>query len=96
MGQPQEIGKVISKFLKTSGIEKGIKQRQAVVIWEQVVGKEIAAQAKAIKAENSNLLIKVASPVWRSEILLMKTKILEELNKSLGQEAIKDIILVGK
>ena len=96
MGQPQEIGKVISKILKTNSIEKGIKQRQAVAIWEQVVGKEIAAQAKAIKAENSNLLIKVASPVWRSEILLMKTKILQELNKSLGQEAIKDIILVGK
>lgn len=96
MGQPQEIGKVISKFLKTSGIEKGIKQRQAVAIWEKVVGKEIAAQAKAIKAENSNLLIRVANPVWRSEILLMKAKILQELNKSLGQEAIKDIILVGK
>jgi len=96
MGQPQEIGKIISKILKNSGIEKGMKERQAVLIWERVVGKEIALHAKAVKAEDSNLMVRVTNPVWRSEILLMKGRILEELNRSLEGEVIKNIIVVGK
>ena len=96
MSKPQPLGLVLSKILKTSGIDKGIKQRQAILIWDKVVGQKMASQSKAIKVEDSKIFVKVKNPVWRSEILLMKNQILGALNKSLGQEVIKDVIVFGE
>lgn len=96
MSKPQQLGLVLSKILKTSGIDKGIKQRQAILIWDKVVGQKMASQSKAIKVEESKIFVKVKNPVWRSEILLMKNQIMEALNKSLGQQIIKDVIVLGE
>lgn len=96
MGKPEQIGRVVSRVLKRSGTEKGVKQKQAVLIWDKVVGERVAAHSKAIKVENRKIFIRVKSPTWRTELLLMKGKILEELNRSLGKKVIQDIILIGK
>lgn len=96
MGQPEEIGKIISRILKSGGMEKGIKQKEAVFVWDKTVGRKIALQAKAIKVESGNIFVKVRSPVWRTELLLMKKEIIGKLNSSLGDGVIKDIIVIGE
>ncbi len=97
MGEPTQIGRVLSSFLKRGGMEKRLKQKQAVLIWDMVVGEKVAAESRAIKVEDSKIFVKVKNPVWRTELFLMKEKILHDLNSHLGQKGIiVDLVLFGE
>lgn len=78
-------------FLTKSGLDKGVKQEKAVLVWKDAVGETIAEQTEAEKAEHGTLFVRVSSPTWRQELQLKKSEILELVNKKAGFKAIKDI-----
>ena len=78
-------------FLAKSGLDKGVKQEKAILVWKEAVGEAIAKQTKAEKAEHGILFVRVSSPTWRQELQLKKAEILETVNKKAGFRAIKDI-----
>ncbi len=41
--------------------------------------------------KDSTLVIKVQSPAWAHEVIMRKTKIIEEMNKKAGSEIIKNL-----
>ncbi|MBC8344817.1 MAG: DUF721 domain-containing protein [Candidatus Marinimicrobia bacterium] len=81
----------ISAFLKNAGLEKGVKQNNAILIWENVVGKKIAENTNPEKVEHGVLTIKTENASWRQELLFKKGEIIIKLNKELGQKTIKEI-----
>jgi len=78
-------------FLMKSGLDKGVKQERAVLIWKEAVGDVIAENAEAEKAEHGVLFVRVSTPTWRQELQLKKSEILDQVNKKAGFKAIKDI-----
>jgi|TARA_B100000315_G_scaffold257983_1_gene308674 predicted nucleic acid-binding Zn ribbon protein len=78
-------------FLTKSGLDKGVKQERAVLVWKEAVGDLIAENAVAEKAEHGTLFVRVSTPTWRQELQLKKSEILEKVNKKAGFGAIKDI-----
>ncbi|UCC66098.1 MAG: DUF721 domain-containing protein [Deltaproteobacteria bacterium] len=60
-------------------------------IWDKVVGETVAQQAQPSFLRRGILFIKCSSPAWMQQLQFMKGMILEELNRQLGGEVIKDI-----
>ena len=81
----------IKDFLINTGLENGVNQQKAVVIWPKIVGTKIAENTTAELVDFNVLTIKVKNSTWRNELYLKKDIILEKLNKELGPNTIKEL-----
>ena len=68
--------------------EEGIKIKQ---IWNKTVNSLIAKNAQPVKYKNKTLTIQTSTPSWKQELLLIKTQIIEKINKKKLTTKIKDI-----
>ena len=81
----------IRAFLKSAGLEKGVKQNNAILIWGGVVGATIAEKTNPEKVEHGVLTIKTENASWRQELLFKKSEIIKKLNQELGKNTIREI-----
>ena len=81
----------IKDFLINTGLENGVNQQKAVIIWPKIVGTKIAENTTAELVDFNVLIIKVKNSTWRNELYLKKDIILEKLNKKLGPDTIKEL-----
>ena len=91
MARAEPISNVFSRLFRELGIDKAIEQNQAVVQWSDIVGERIAQVSEAVKIEKGTLFIRVDSPVWRNELSFMKENLIENMNKALKKNIVKDI-----
>ena len=81
----------IKDFLINTGLENGVKQQRAIIIWPKIVGSKIAENTIAELVDFNILTIKVKNSTWRNELYLKKDIIIEKLNKELGSNTIKEL-----
>ena len=81
----------IKDFLINTGLENGVNQQKALIIWPKIVGTKIAENTTAELVDFNILTIKVKNSTWRNELYLKKDIILEKLNKELGPNTIKEL-----
>ena len=81
----------IKDFLINTGLENGVNQQKAIIIWPKIVGTKIAENTTAELVDFNVLTIKVKNSTWRNELFLKKNIILEKLNKELGPNTIKEL-----
>ena len=82
---------VLNTFLFKTGLDKGVKQQQALALWPTAVGKQIADNTTAQDVKHGTLIVRAKSPAWAQELQLKKKEILSTLNSALGKRTIKDI-----
>ena len=87
----EKLGIAIKDFLINTGLENGVKQQRAIIIWPKIVGSKIAENTIAELVDFNILTIKVKNSTWRNELYLKKDIILEKLNKELGPNTIKEL-----
>ena len=81
----------IKDFLIKTGLENGVNQQKAVIVWPKIVGTKIAENTTAELVDFNILTIKVKNSTWRNELYLKKDIILKKLNKELGPHTITEL-----
>ena len=87
----EKLNIAIKDFLINTGLENGVNQQKAVIIWPKIVGTKIAENTTAELVDFNVLTIKVKNSTWRNELYLKKDIILEKLNEELGPNTIKEL-----
>ncbi len=93
MRQAARAGDLVDKLLKGLGLDDRLQQYRALIIWESVVGPQIAARTRPVRIREGVLEVNVDQPTWMQQLQLMKPKILAQLNDELGKATIKDLYL---
>jgi len=93
MQDPVLAGDLVDKLLHGLGLDERLHQYKALVIWNDVVGPQIAARTRPIRIRDNILEINVDQSAWMQQLQLMKPKILARLNTELGKPALKDLYL---
>ncbi|HOE05783.1 MAG TPA: DUF721 domain-containing protein, partial [Bacteroidales bacterium] len=62
--------------------------------WDEVVGSMIASQTIELNIHQRKLYVKLKSSVVRHELMMVKSRLLVQLNDLAGIKAIDDIILM--
>ncbi|MBT3229173.1 MAG: DUF721 domain-containing protein [Candidatus Marinimicrobia bacterium] len=91
MAKAQIIGNVFTQLFQDLGIDKAIQQNMAVSRWAEIVGERIAQISEAERIEKGVLYVKVSSPVWRNELVFMKSNLINTVNEALAKTVVKDI-----
>lgn len=57
----------------------------------RIVGQYVASQTEEITFKNRRLAVTIKSSALRNELSFAKTKIIKNINRLLGEEAVEDI-----
>ena len=89
----QKLSSIIDKVINKNNLRHKIDQLNIIDIWRDIIGENIHTYVKEEKVKDYTLYIKLKSSVVRNEISYNKSRIIEKINKKIGKQAIKEIIL---
>ena len=92
-GKARPLASVL-KNLFDPALSRRINDAEALLIWEEVVGEQIAGVSRAVALENGRLTVEVTHPVWRVELAHLSEEIIGRLNERLGRRAVRRIRFV--
>ena len=90
---PEELGDILRDYLEVSGLGQELRHLELHRAWEEVVGPEVAAQARIVGFVRHKLYVEVTSAARRHELsAFYKRQILDALREQVPDVRILDIV----
>lgn len=93
MKRPAPVSDLMSSLFRGKPAEKRLEEGKIWLVWDAVVGEQIAARARPVSFRDGVLTVAVASAPWMQQLSFLKTGMIEKLNERLGRELVRDIYL---
>ncbi len=84
---------IFDQFAKESGLAEKIKELSIPEIWAEISGESISRVTKVKWFNSGKLCISTNSSTWRAELILRKDDLISEMNKRLGENYIKELVI---
>ena len=91
--EPQSISKVLDEILESKSLRTGIIHERINELWQEIMGANITHYTEKIILKGNTLFVSLNSAALRVELSYGKEKIIKMMNKELGSETIKKIVL---
>ena len=87
------IGEALQQFLNKSKLKSGMQAMQIEDVWEKIMGKTVAKYTDKLQIMGSTLFVTTTVAPLKNELLYQKEKIIEMVNKELGEKIIKEVVV---
>ena len=87
------IGEALQQFLNKSKLKSGMQAMQIDDVWEKIMGKTVAKYTDKLQIMGSTLFVTTTVAPLKNELLYQKEKIIEMVNKELGEKIIKEVVV---
>ena len=84
----------IEAFLKTFNLKVKFNETYLVAFWERMMGQTIASRTREIYVKNRILYLRIDSSPLRQELFMAKTKLIDLINKDVGEAVIDDVVFL--
>lgn len=81
----------LKKALATPALRRQMSVVEIAAPWEELVGAAVAQHVQPASLEKGVLVLQTDSSVWRQQISLMRTEILEKVRGRFGDETVKQV-----
>ena len=88
----EQIGEMIRKFIRQSGLESPLNEYRLVQAWREVVGPAISRYTSNLYIKNQILYVHLTSSVLRQELMMGREMLVRSLNQQVGAQVIVNII----
>lgn len=90
----ESIGEVLKQYFDENPfIKRKLAESKAVRGWYEMLGRTASNYTTNIYLRNGTMYIHLSSSVLRSELLMAKDKLIENLNKHAGMLVVNDIVI---
>lgn len=72
-----------------------IEQNRAMMAWKTYVGKVASENSRVLKISKNKLIVIVKDPLWRQELILMKSSLLKKFRKDFPTLGLQDIFFTA-
>ncbi len=86
-----KLSEVLSEYMRDNGTNTAMLERRAASLWNYIMGPTITKNTNSVRVKDGIMYVRLNSSMVRAELFNMKARILAEINKQVGQEAVKDI-----
>ncbi len=90
----QPIGESIKALLQAYRIQGKLSEVDLVQRWETIMGKPIAMKTKELYFKDQKLFVRLTSAPLKHELNMSKSKVVELLNKAMGNEVVKEVVFL--
>lgn len=84
---------ILDDVIKSSDFGELYTQAKIEKKWNDILGNLLDNSVIITDYKDHVLTIKTSSSTWRAEVMLRKEQIIRKLNKELGENTIKEIII---
>lgn len=88
---PSRVGSVLERVFKSLGIDKKMRQLQALDQWREVVGEKINLHTRPLAIRKKSLFVLVDSSSWLAQLSYIKHKIISEFDRRYGEGVVENI-----
>ena len=92
-GEIKNISKVLEDVISQKHFKVGIDNLRVQEAWVKTMGDNIQKYTYSVKFKKGILYIKLKSSVLKEELIFEKNKVIELINKELGKEYVKELVL---
>ena len=85
---------VLGDVLEDAGVAKQVERLQALDLWADVVGDQVARVTAARSVDEGALIVEVKSSAWLMELNMMKSDIVQRMNERMREVPIERIVFV--
>lgn len=91
--QAEAVAQLLEKLLGDKGLDERLPRYQVWLVWDKVVGEQIARRARPLRVREKILEVRVDHPVWMQQLQMLKPQILRKLREQLPDCDIEEIYL---
>ena len=92
-GEIKNISKVLEDVISQKHFKVGIDNLRVQEAWVKTMGDSIQKYTYSVKFKKGILYIKLKSSVLKEELIFEKNKVITLINKELGKEYVKELVL---
>ena len=92
-GEPKAVADLINELVNERDWQSGLSEGEIFIKWREIVGDEIANRCEPIEIKNQKLVIKCSSTAWATQLNLVKTQVLQSIQKI--TPSINDLEILG-
>ncbi len=89
----QSIGEILREYLKLTQLENHVFEGKMAEVWQETLGEVITRETERIHLAGGTLFVTLRSPSLKNEIMMRRTAIRMALNKKLGVDVIKQVVI---
>ena len=82
-------------FLRESGLEQTVMDRQIEEVWPQVMGETVQQLTRSVEVKNGMLYVRVNSAALKTQLFENRFELVRKLNEAVGAPAIRDCRILG-
>ena len=86
----KKLDEILIETTERLGLTAKLEENQALLVWDECVGKEIAKHTCPKLISRGILFVDTANPVWAHKLTITKTELIKKVNDRL-KVAIKEI-----
>ncbi|MCX6102536.1 MAG: DUF721 domain-containing protein [Proteobacteria bacterium] len=92
---PQPLGIILPRYFNGSPqtLSK-IEETRALISWEKYVGEAAATHSQAVRLRAGTLTVRVTSPIWMTQLSLLKNGILKKYKKDFPRLRIHNVFFI--
>ncbi|HCI56106.1 MAG TPA: DUF721 domain-containing protein [Bacteroidales bacterium] len=87
------LAEAMNDYISDMKIGSKLKEIEIIDSWEKIVGKAIASRTSKASIKDGVLTVYIKSSVVKNELMMIREALREKINKEVGSEIIKEIIL---
>ena len=88
------IREAIEQMLQVYRIKRRYDETAIIASWPALVGRSVANRTKEIFISDKKLFLRIESSVIRNELTLIRSQIIDNINRDAGSIVIADIIFL--
>lgn len=91
----QPIGDLLTDYLRETGLEKPLLERQVVELWPEVMGSMVARLTRSVELKNGILTVRISSAALKAQLFECRHQLVDKLNNAVGAQVIDNVKLLG-
>jgi hypothetical protein len=90
--ETQKISDILKEFTSSSNLDQKLQETRLMENWGKLLGPVIEGSTRKIFISKRILFVYIESPIVRHELFMMRTRLREALNQSVGEDVIDTIV----
>ena len=90
----RSLSDILGEFSQQKKLKKPLLEAKIVNLWKPLMGDLIDKYTEKVFVKNGVLFVKVQQGALKNELLYLQEQIIEKINKEVGEDAIKKMVLL--
>ena len=89
----EKLSNVVDSFINQFGLKKRFQEHEILHEFTKIMGPFLMKKVINAYVKNQKLFLKLSSASFKQELVMQKTKLLDQLNKAIGENYLKDLVV---